>query len=267
MTRKTLPPPKVRTVLLVPLDQARERVYRQLEKGSEILKIEIKTEEELHQAEARHSSWSDHTGELLRQMFNTEELVRKFTGSFGAAFFGDGKPPLDKDIQAFRGDVQKDLERLAVVYEQLESFPVSPADPAQPEGTSLPPEPAPRSPSVTIDNYGTIYNPQTRQPTSKPSPEIIGAGASATIQPLLRQLTRAVENMSLALPKESARQVNQDLSVFAGEASSSSPRKEWWQLSADSLKKSAASVGAVGKPVTELVTRIMPLLVASSKAK
>ncbi|MGI0015923.1 MAG: hypothetical protein ACREBU_21090 [Nitrososphaera sp.] len=267
MAKKTTPPTKVRTVLIVSLSQARDRVYRQLEKGSEILKTEIKTEEELQQAEAKHRSWSDYTEELLKQMFNTEEVARKFTGIFGTAFSGGGKPPLYKEIELFRRDVQRDLERLASVYEQLELFPISPTGTTPIEEAGSFPDTSPRSASVTINNYGTIYNPQIQQGTTKSSQEIIATGASTDIRPLLDQLAQAVENMSSALPDEIARQARQDLSVFMGEATGNTPRSEWWQLSADGLKKAAADIGEIGKPVIDLVSRIVPLLIAISNAK
>src|SRR5262245_12682991 len=183
MTRKTTPPPKVRTGLLIPLNQARERVYRQLDDGSEILRTEIKTEEELCQAEARHRSWSDYTEELLKQIFNTEEVARQFTG-IGFGFLGGVKPPLHKEIESFRRDIQRDLEQLASIYEKLELFPIAPTGMAQIEEASVSHDPNPHSTSVTVNNYGTIYNPQIQQGTTNSSQEIIAAGTSADIKPL-----------------------------------------------------------------------------------
>jgi hypothetical protein len=262
MAKKTIQPPKVKTVLLILLDQAREQVYRQLDKGSKILKIEIKTEEELHQAEAKHRSWSGYTEEMLKQMFNTEEVARKFTGTIGISVLGGGKPPLYKEIESFRRDVQWYLERLASVYEQLELFPVSPTGVVQPEEVNPPSDSFPHSANVIIHNYGTIYNPQLQQGTTTSSQQIIGAGTSDDIKSLVEQLTQAVENMSSALPEEIVRQVKQNLVVLTGEATSKSPRKEWWQLSVEGLKKAATDVGEIGKPVIELVARIVPLLLA-----
>lgn len=268
MPRKTIPPPEVRTALVISLSQAKDRVYRQLEKGSEILNLDIKTEAELQQAEAKHRIWSDYTKELLRQMFNTGEVARKFTLSPGVTFLRLEKPPLYREIESFRRDVQKELERLASVYEQLELFPVSPMGTTQTiEEADRSPSAPPSSASVTINNYGTINNPQIQQGTVKSSQEFIAIDASADIGPLLDHLVQAVEHMCSTLPSEVARQALQDLSVFKGEATSDAPRKEWWQLSADGLKKAAKDVGEIGKPVIDLVSRILPLLIAISNNK
>lgn len=264
MAKKTTPQPKVKTVLLVPLDEARERVYRQLDKGNEILNIEIKNEEELRQAKARHSSWHGYTEELLKQLSNTDQIARKFAGGFAAVAVWSGTPPLQEEIRTFRNMVQRNMERLASVYEQLELFPIEPVGMPK-EEVSASRDISSRSERVTINNYGTIYNPQIQQGTTKSSQEI--TSASTDIQTLLDQLAQAVENMSLALPTEIARQVQQDLSVLVGEANSNVARKEWWQLSAEGLKKAATDVGEIGKPVLELVSQIVPLLLAISNAK
>lgn len=264
MAKKTTPTPKVKTVLLVPLDQARERVYRQLDQGNEILNIEIKNEEELRQAKAKHSSWQGYTEELLKQLSNTDQIARKFAGGFVAVAVWAGTTPLQEEIRTFRNRVQRNMERLASVYEQLELFPIEPAKTPK-EEVSASHDISSRSERVTINNYGTIYNPQIQQGTAKSSQEI--TGVSTDIKPLLDQLAQAVENMSSELPDEVARQVRQDLSVLIGEAGSKTARKEWWQLSAEGLKKAATDVGEIGKPVLELVSRIVPLLLAISNAK
>jgi len=264
MAKKTIQPQSVKTLLLVPLDQAKERVYRQLDKGKEILNIEIKNEEELRQAKAKHSSWHGYTEELLKQLSNTDQIARKFAGGFAAVAVWARTPPLHEEINDFRKIVQRNLERLASVYDQLELFPAAPPE-APKEEESASHATSSRSERVTINNYGTIYNPQIQQGTTNSSQEI--TGTQADIAALLDQLTEAVEKMSLTLPEEVARQVRQDLLVLVGEARSNAARKEWWQLSADGLKKAATDIGEIGKPVIELVSKIMPLLIAISNAK
>ena len=59
--------------------------------------------------------------------------------------------------------------------------------------------------------------------------------------------------MGEALPQEKAEQVARDLQTLVAEASSKKPRKQWWQLSIEGLKKTAKDVGEIGKPVLELV--------------
>jgi len=70
--------------------------------------------------------------------------------------------------------------------------------------------------------------------------------------------------MGEALPQEKAEQVARDLQTLVAEESSKKPRKQWWQLSIEGLKKTAKDVGEIGKPVLELVAKIVLILVAIS---
>ena len=76
----------------------------------------------------------------------------------------------------------------------------------------------------------------------------------------LKELTIAIEKMSKSLPKENAQQVARDLETLVAEATSDFPRKEWWQLSVDGLKKAAMNLGEIGKPVLELASLIAAML-------
>ncbi len=265
MARKAAPPPYIRPELLISLEQARERVYRQLEKGDEISKVEIRSEEELRDAEVKQRAWSEYTKEMLKQVFNTHEVAHKFAGVGGGVYFGLNKPPLHARIESFRQDIQKELQRLASVYEQLELFPVLQTGGAPRQDAVRATSDPPQTTSVTINNYGTINNPQIQQGVTNSSQKITAAGDSRELQSLLQQLAQAVEQMVASLPDEIAHQVRQDLSVFRAEASSPTPRKAWWQLSADDLKKAAQDVGEIGAPVLDLVSRILPMLLALNK--
>jgi hypothetical protein len=76
----------------------------------------------------------------------------------------------------------------------------------------------------------------------------------------LKKLSLAVEKMSEKLPKDSAQQVARDLETLVAEATSPAPRKEWWNLSIEGLKKAAKDVGEIGKPVLELAGTIVAIL-------
>lgn len=80
------------------------------------------------------------------------------------------------------------------------------------------------------------------------------------LRELLKSLTHAVKSMNEALSKEEAQQATQHLETLVEEATSKTPRREWWHVSVEGLKKAASNIGAVGKPVLELVARIIPLL-------
>jgi hypothetical protein len=87
------------------------------------------------------------------------------------------------------------------------------------------------------------------------------ANITEELKDLLQKLAKEVGKMSEALPKETAEQVARDLEMFIAEATSQAPRKKWWQLSVEGLKRAAQDVRDIGKPVLELVALIVPLLV------
>jgi hypothetical protein len=89
---------------------------------------------------------------------------------------------------------------------------------------------------------------------------VIAAEISHELKDTLTDLTKAVARMSQSLPEEMAQQATRDLETLTAGATSKTPRKRWLRLSAEGLKRAAENVGAIGKPVLELVARILPLL-------
>lgn len=90
------------------------------------------------------------------------------------------------------------------------------------------------------------------------------ADISDELKTTLKNLAIAVGKMSEGLPDDQAKVVARDLETLTGEATSSSPRRRWWELSIEGLKKAAQDVGEIGRPVLELASQIVPLLLAAS---
>lgn len=84
----------------------------------------------------------------------------------------------------------------------------------------------------------------------------------AELKETLTALAKSVAKMVETLPDEKAQKVTQDLEVLTSEAISKVPRKQWISLSAEGLKQAAKNIGEIGKPVIELVGKILPLLIA-----
>lgn len=80
------------------------------------------------------------------------------------------------------------------------------------------------------------------------------------VNALLKQLVVSVELIHAKLPETIANQVKRDLEALVQEINSPQPRPQWWRLSLDGLKKAAADIGEIGKPVVELAVRIADLL-------
>ena len=93
-----------RTRLLVPLEQARERVRVQLDRGESFPNQSISENEEANR-------WYEFTSELLRQISSTDELRDEFTGRGG--FFS-----FDSDISTANY-----LKKLRSIHERLELLP------------------------------------------------------------------------------------------------------------------------------------------------
>jgi hypothetical protein len=85
------------------------------------------------------------------------------------------------------------------------------------------------------------------------------------LKELLKELTKSVAKMSENLAKEDAKIVARDLENLTAEATSKTPRKQWWQLSVKGLTKAAKDIGEIGKPVLELAAKIVSILTVMPK--
>jgi hypothetical protein len=79
---------------------------------------------------------------------------------------------------------------------------------------------------------------------------------SDELRDLLKELASAVGKMSEELSAEEAEQAARDLETLTAEATSSKPRRQWWQLSIEGLEQAAKNVGKVGVPVLTLAVKI-----------
>lgn len=80
-----------------------------------------------------------------------------------------------------------------------------------------------------------------------------------TLQSLASQLGTLIE----MLDPESAENAAEALATLTKEAAREKPRREWWELSLNTIKEIATTVRDVGKPVLDTVGILAPLLAAS----
>jgi hypothetical protein len=90
--------------------------------------------------------------------------------------------------------------------------------------------------------------------------KIDGSEASAELKEKLKTLSQAVAEMTTKLPKEQAEQAARDLETLTTEATSKTPRRKWYELSAEGLIEAAKTVGEMAAPVVSAVKAILPLL-------
>jgi hypothetical protein len=92
------------------------------------------------------------------------------------------------------------------------------------------------------------------------------ASADQDLKTVLGELHKAVLTMleeaksKGQLTEEEQAAVARDLESLSNEAVAASPRRKWYQLSAESLKDVAKTLGAIGIPVLELTARVLALL-------
>lgn len=87
--------------------------------------------------------------------------------------------------------------------------------------------------------------------------------ASDPVKEALVALTKAVEQMAASLPEARQQEVVRDLRSLAEEATSPTPRRKWYEVSAEGLLDAAKSVAALGGPVTQSVKVLLDLLSGS----
>jgi predicted nucleotide-binding protein len=68
------------TSLVIPKDEAEEKIKSRIDKGRQLLNREINTYEELEEAGNEYSKWSAYNGEMLRQMFDGPQMANEYGG-------------------------------------------------------------------------------------------------------------------------------------------------------------------------------------------
>lgn len=84
------------------------------------------------------------------------------------------------------------------------------------------------------------------------------------LKKLLKDLAIEVGKMSEALSEEEASRAIRALDTIVDEASNTKPNREWWQISVDGLTKAAQKLAELGKPVLEILGKLVPILLAIS---
>jgi len=257
--RKTTPTTPERTALSIPLEEARAKVYRQLDEGNKLLQRQVRSQDEFEAWKADQHQWQDYTSTLLRNISNTNELADDFYG-FGGYTLGRDKS-LQEEIQDEFDEVKRLLPRLASVYKKLELYPVVVSG-----GSGTPAQSVLRdvannaSPQVNIFNYGTISNPQIQQGTNQTMQHTHMGAEQTQLLELVQQMQREIRKISPQVPPLLAEQMKRDIAALAGEAESDAPRKAWLEVAIGSLKTAAQDAKEIGLPLLDMATRAMPLI-------
>jgi hypothetical protein len=95
---------------------------------------------------------------------------------------------------------------------------------------------------------------------TKVTNSIQASSSSDAVKDALLTLTKAVEQMASSLPKQRQEEVARDLQALAAEATSPTPRRKWYEVSAEGLVDAAKAVAGIGAPVIESVKLLLGLL-------
>jgi len=117
-----------------------------------------------------------------------------------------------------------------------------------------------RSITINMGEKATVSNLVISNSIKSSLNKIESAEISDQLESSLRDLADAVQLMISRSSKEDAELIARDFETFTAEVSSKKPRENWYKLSAEGLEKAANRVGAIGKPVLELVTLIVSII-------
>jgi hypothetical protein len=117
--------------LMVPRDEAKQLIMTQIEEGQALLDTPIQDAVQLLTVKDMHKIWRDDTVDLLRQLFDTDELADQFSG-FGS--YSERLRTFREQIDGLKRDLHRDLVQLGSIYNRLERFPVAVPQPLTPTG-------------------------------------------------------------------------------------------------------------------------------------
>lgn len=123
MAKRSRPtqPPRSRPELVRPPSEAADLLREQLSKGSDLLRADVASREQLAEVKRRFRNWEEYVEELLRRLFTTEELSEEF-GASVRMIYSLGPSSLQEDLGEFRSDGAIRVRRLESIIERLPLF-------------------------------------------------------------------------------------------------------------------------------------------------
>lgn len=112
--------------LAVPREEAKRRLMERIERGQELAKVQINTEQALEAATHEYQKWSSFNAELLKQLFTSDALSKEYSW-WGIAVVSMGRQSLGQQIAKHHESLTEKLRRLDSIVERLELYPLAPA--------------------------------------------------------------------------------------------------------------------------------------------
>ncbi len=109
---------KVPSELKISKEEAEQKLKERIEKGKELLNIQITNELQLDEAKKEYRKWNDYNFEYLRRIFSTDEEAEKYNSRLHYAFLLDSN--LGRDIRDFFDDVKEKIHRLDSLFGKID---------------------------------------------------------------------------------------------------------------------------------------------------
>lgn len=116
--------------LVISRDEAKEKIKSQIEKGKDILEVDILHNAVLHEADAEYKKWKDYTRELLLRSFNNESIADEFSHSIPAIIVNVMATKSDR-ITLLAKKMNAGIQKLESILERLDLIPESNRIPEQ----------------------------------------------------------------------------------------------------------------------------------------
>lgn len=138
--------------LLIPQDEARDRLQVRVELGKALRAKGISSKQELEDSKREYSRWNKFNTEQLERMFSTAQYADEYSSWSGVMVIGTGPSPLGEQIAEHFRDIDEKIHRIESIIERIELIPVavSATHQTSPQGLSQPLHSGERSNKVFI---------------------------------------------------------------------------------------------------------------------
>ncbi len=111
--------------LIVPKEEALQKIKNLIEQGKSILEKEITSKEQFEELDSLKSKWASFCNELLSRYFDNSKYADEFNfaGLTSVAVAWGGPPPLSRKVERMRDSLKSKIEKLESISERLELIP------------------------------------------------------------------------------------------------------------------------------------------------
>lgn len=104
--------------ILIPVNEAEQKLKERILKGKELLELSITNALQLDEAKKEYRKWNDYNFEYIRRIFSTDEEAEKYNKPVRYVF--GMNPSFSEKVNNFRDDIKEKIHRLDSIVERLE---------------------------------------------------------------------------------------------------------------------------------------------------